>query len=132
MDVVSARRARGAAAQAVKFERVFWSREAERGLNKTFGDDRDVLISGVLDGTIELNRVNGGQAWLATRIDGKTLIVVAVQGKGLLSIAPLLHAAAKSRGLKDVRFWTRRPALARMLKNYGFDQTEVCFRMVIA
>jgi hypothetical protein len=115
--------------QAVTFEKRAWDAEAERGLSRTLGDYRDEMVRNIRDGVNELYRVNGGQSWLVTRVEGNALVVVCVQGSGLKDLAAVLHQAMQAHGLKRALFWTRRPALARMLKRYGFVEKETLFEM---
>jgi hypothetical protein len=117
--------------QAVTFEKREWDAEAERGLSRTLGDYRDEMVRNIRDGVNELYRINGGQSWLVTRVEGKALVVVCVQGSGLKDLAAVLHQAMQAHGLKRALFWTQRPALARMLKRYGFAAKETLFEMKI-
>jgi hypothetical protein len=113
----------------VTFERREWDAEAERGLCRTLGDYRDETVRNIEAKVNELYRVNGGQSWLIVRVDGDALVVVCVQGAGLMDLAECLYEVMKEKGLKRALFWTRRPALARMLKRYGFQAKETLFEM---
>lgn len=122
----------GNPAPLTTFEKVGWTDEAERGLSETFGFDREAIIEGVQAGTLECWRINGGKAWMVTRIEQRELVVCCLQGSGLARLAPVIYRIAQRNGLRAIRFYTRRPGLARMLKRYGFVAAETMYRCEVA
>lgn len=109
-------------------KRSAWCAEAERNLAKTFGNDREAIIARVNAGTMELWKINGGQAWMVTRAAFGVLTVCCLEGSGLAGIAPAIMRIAISNGMEAVEFWTRRPGLARLLRAFNLEQLETGYR----
>ena len=62
---------------------------------------------------------------------GKALLIVAMEGEGVHEISKWVYAAAKKSGCSSVRFHTNRPALQRMVSEYGFTERERVYAMEI-
>jgi hypothetical protein len=62
------------------------------------------------------------------RPEGSELVIVCAEGRNLLKAAPKITQAARKAGFSTMRFHTERPALARLLNNYGFYEAERIFR----
>lgn len=123
-------------APPVIFRRVrLWCTQAERALANTFDGELEVIRELVDLGRFDLYEIDDGRAWMVTRIDGDVLTICCYQGRDLARDAPLVIAAARRRGLGELGFLTRRPALGRMLARFGFaavgtsDQGHTIFRM---
>jgi len=101
----------------VKIEKhAAWSERAERGLNKTLGDERASIVADVNAGPLELWEIDGGQAWLITCVAESELAVCCVQGRGLVELADVLIKLSRAQGLKRIRWFTKRPAMKRLLR----------------
>jgi hypothetical protein len=109
-----------------------WCLEAERGLCESFGGDRDELVAGVEQGTLELWKLNDGKAWMITRVSRGVLVVHCFQGEGLRAIAPAVHRIAQRNGLQAIEFWTARPGLARMLRALRFSPIVTAYRCEVS
>lgn len=96
-----------------------WCAAAERVLGPTLGTERDSIVDDVNQGRAELFEVNGGEAWVITvaSLDDEALCVCCVAGEGLIELSTVLVELAGATGLKRVRFFTRRPALKRLLRH---------------
>jgi hypothetical protein len=114
--------------------RVAWSDQAAAGLAGTFGHDRDAIEAGVKCGTLELYRLERGGvvSWMVTRYESGEWTVCCYQGEGLEDLAPRMFAFARNLGLKAIRFYTSRPAIARLLSAHGFTAEETVYRAEVA
>lgn len=90
---------------------------AANALRQVTGEDHESVIREVNTGTSELWRVDG-HSYLVTCVDASSreLIVCAYIGRDVMTIADVLYRLAKRQGLVAIRFFTRRPALARQLR----------------
>lgn len=95
-----------------------WSDEADRALAGVVGEDRAEIVDGVNAGRLELYRLNSGQAYVVLQADALTreLIVVCLAGCGMHEIRDWLASVVRDHGLKAARFFTQRPALARLVE----------------
>lgn len=93
-----------------------WSDRAERGLALTLTDDRASLVADVNAGRVELWEIDDGACWLVTCVAAGELVICCVQGTGLRPLAAVLVGIARRQGLHRIRWFTKRPALQRMLK----------------
>lgn len=100
---------------------------ALRVLAEVMAEDSESVIADVERGTCELWRVDG-DSYLVTNVDtaSRELIVCCYAGRDVLAIAAVLYRIARNQNLQAVRFFTKRPALARklqrgfpLLKEYG-------------
>ena len=111
-----------------------WCDAADAALRAVLAEDRESMIASVNAGRCELWSVNGARAWLITHVEFETreLIVCCVAGEGLSAIAAALYRIAQRNGLTAARFFTQRPALARLLRGYGFQCIGRVYRCEIA
>lgn len=116
----------------MRFERLPSLRLAEIETD-TFGGsaDRDIIADEIERGISELWRIDDGKAYMVTRMETDELVIVAFQGKGLANVAPILVETAKRHGLDSIRFHTKRPALARLLKHWQPEHVEHVYRVHI-
>ncbi len=106
-----------------------WNDEAERGLAQTFGHDRDLLIAGVNDGSLELFKLWGGAAWMITRMEAGVLTCCCYQGAHVRDAMAAMVAESHRLGLKAIQFYTRRPGLARLLAEFHPEPQETVYRI---
>lgn len=104
-----------------------WTSEAEEGLCYALGDDRDIIAAAVNAGRLECYRLFGGEAYMVTRVERGTVTVCCYQGARAREAAEWLFEHARAKGLGRVRFHTRRPGLARLLKGFRFEHREHVF-----
>lgn len=99
--------------------------EAHAALAAVMAEDAAAVMRDVSSGACELWCVNG-DSWLVTNVDtdARELAVCCYAGRDVLVIADALYRIARKQDLRAVRFFTKRPALARLLKK-GFPQLEV-------
>lgn len=90
---------------------------ASNALKQVTGEDHESVIREVNAGTSELWRVDG-HSYLVTCVDASSreLIVCCYVGRDVMAIADVLYRLARRQGLCAIRFFTRRPALARQLR----------------
>ncbi len=74
----------------------------------------------IQQGIAELWRINGGAAWMITRVEGSELVVCCLAGRDLLPVCAVLYRAASLRGLSSIRFHTGRRGLARLVNRGGY------------
>lgn len=111
------------------FERVAWSEEAERGLDETFREAGADPVRELIDsGQAELWRINRGESWMVTRLEGNELNVICLQGRDIHPIAEQVIAHARSQGIDSVRFHTLWRGLGRMLERHGFELVDLIYR----
>jgi hypothetical protein len=112
----------------VNIERIRnWTPELEEGLCYALGGDRDIIAAAVNAGRLEAFRLFGGEAYMVTRVERGTITVCCYQGARVREAAEWLFERKKQLGLGPVRFHTRRPGLARLLKGFGFEHKEHVF-----
>lgn len=106
----------------ITLERTAWTKQAREALSETLGDDEKEIASGVSAGKLECWNVNNGSLWLVTSVDKSTneLIVCCAAGSGLDVFLPTLNRIVLKNGLKGGRFFTKRKALARLIRKAGF------------
>jgi hypothetical protein len=94
-----------------------WTAAAAAALNAVAAEDAASLAREVDAGTSELWCVDD-HSYLVTCVDtsSRELIVCCYVGRDVLAIADVLYRIARKQGLCAVRFFTRRPALARKLR----------------
>lgn len=107
-----------------------WTPEASAALRQVTGEDHDSVAREVDAGTSELWLVSG-HSFLVTNVDtsSRELIVCCYAGRDVLAIADVLYKLARKQGLCAVRFFTKRPALARQLRR-RFDDLRKPFGYV--
>lgn len=93
-----------------------WNDAAAAALREVTAEDEASIARDVDAGTCQLWRVND-HSYLVTNVDASSreLIVCCYAGRDVLAIADVLYRIARDQGLQAVRFFTKRPALARLL-----------------
>jgi hypothetical protein len=113
----------------VKFEKVRpWCEELDRGLAQTFGHDHDAIVAGVNSGYLEAYRMWDGAAYMVTRVEKGVLTVCCYQGERVVEAMRWMNARSRMLGLHAIVFYTRRPGLARLLKEFDFQLDDYVFR----
>lgn len=114
---------------SVKWERLpTWSPELEAGLSKTLRRDRAAIVAGVNGGWLEAYRINSGEAYMITRVEKGVLTCCCFQGRGVAAVMQWMWDRCEALGLTDIVFFTQRPALARLLKQFHFELDDYVFR----
>lgn len=104
-----------------------WTPEADEGLSYALGEDRDIIAAAVNAGRLELFRLWGGAAYMVTRVERGTVTCCCYQGERAREAGRWLFERARALGLHRVRFHTKRPGLARLLSEFGFEHKEHVF-----
>lgn len=92
-----------------------WCPEAEAGLSQVFDRDHDDIVAGVNRGRFELFRLWDGAAYMVTLTDRRLVTVCCYQGERAIETLRWLRARCQRLGIPAIEFFTRRPALARLL-----------------
>lgn len=72
---------------------------------------------------------DGSKTYWILRPEGTVLVMMCVNGVKLKEALTIWYPAVIKAGFTSVRFHTQRPALARMLKDWGPTLTEYVFRV---
>lgn len=125
-------RSAAAPTRALKFERrAQWCAEADAGLSETFGHDYELIVQGVNAGALELWKLWDGEAWMVTRMEAGVLTCCCYQGSNVRDAMQHMVDDSKRLGLKAVVFFTKRPGLARLLREFNPTQEETVYRIKI-
>lgn len=89
------------------------------------------LAQEVEAGVVGLYEVNQGRAYAVLRNESPELVVCVYQGEGLKQFADYMYENAGKNGFKSVRFHTRRPGIARMIKHLNPEPVEHVLRVKI-
>jgi hypothetical protein len=117
----------------MKIEKVRpWCAELDQGLSETLRRDRQSLMDGVNGGWLEAYRLWDGQAYMVTRVERGTLTCCCYQGSRVVDAMRWMRARALKLGLTDIVFFTQRPALAKLLKEFNFELDDFVFRARVA
>lgn len=89
-----------------------WAEVVQR-LGNTLGGERDraILQDELSRGVLSVWQI--GAATVATRGEGSELVIVAMQGRGLDQVLPVITESATRQGFKTIRAHTDRPGLLR-------------------
>lgn len=98
-------------------------------MQKALGDDFDYLAAEIENDRAELWECNGGDAYMITRVEADHLVICCYEGKSARQVVPHLIAAAQEKNLTALRFHSKRPALARLLKDYNPELIEYVYRI---
>lgn len=101
----------------------------ENAITEAFGSDAGFIRREIESGSCALWRLNRGQVYMVTRGEGAECVIVALEGVGLHDVAPDIIASVKRSGFESIRFHSKRPALCRMLKRYGFQERERVYEL---
>jgi hypothetical protein len=117
----------------MKIEKIFpWSPEAERGLSRSLGRDRDAIVTGVNSRGLECYRLWDGQAYMVTRVAEGELTVCCYEGARTVEACAWLRAQCQRLGIRWIRFHTERPALPRLLQKFNFQLAEYVYECEVA
>lgn len=118
--------------EALRIENAPWSDAAEAAL--TDEASRSCLAHLKLEvqqgiSTLWRCRSAAGELWLITRLDKNPTewVMCLAVGRGLAQVAPQFIRAARDRGW-PMRVHTESPAVARLLRRYGFAVAEFVLR----
>ena len=112
----------------IEVRRVGWSAVVDR-LRATFEGDEAEIKQDVDSGVAVCWLV--GEVAMITRREGSELVVMCLAGNDLKSIGAVFMAAAKNAGCKTMRCHTKRPALGRHLREFGFQPCETILRAAL-
>jgi len=119
----------------IKIEPVPWCDEAAVGLSRALGDDLRVMRDEVESNRAQLWKVHG-YGFLVTRIEsdcnGKTLVLVAAEGRGIDAITPVLIDVAKANGIGFLRVHSARKGMGRILKKHGYRYLETVYLLEVS
>lgn len=111
--------------EKVKATKRAWGVEAEAALVVSMGQDADILAEQVKAGIAEcwhFEQAQNVELWAIVRREKNELVVCCLEGIGARRVVPLIEQAAKNAGCDAVRAHTKRPALARMFKDYRIKE----------
>lgn len=117
-------------AAAAVVRKAAWSAEVEQKLAPVLREYLPAIRDNVESGKNQLWIVNS-TLHLVTWMDTQELVIVAAAGTGLREFAPYLYRAAQQAGATTIRFHTKRPALARLLSEWGFKERERVYAMEV-
>lgn len=112
-------------------ERCPWA-EARPALEGTLGEGEQEIEQEVSDGLAVAWRIEGGAAYLLTRLEctdhGDELVIVCGKGRGVADAMPEIQRRARAQGIASMRFHTPNAALGRLAGRYGFQEAERVYR----
>jgi hypothetical protein len=114
------------------FAKSDWSAEARENLSRALDVDIDLIGEQVKRGLASLWIIDGGTAYMVSRREFDTLVIVAYQGSNLRGTAPYIIRVAQANGCTDIRFHTNNPALIRLLREYDPDPIEYVCRIKVS
>lgn len=120
------------AMEKIKATRSGWGVDAEAALIVSMGEDAEILANQVKAGIAECWHFEQGETvdiWAIVRREYDELVVCCLEGIGARSVVPLIEQAAKKAGCVTLRAHTKRPALARMFKDWYLE--EYVYKKVI-
>jgi hypothetical protein len=117
----------------MKIEKIFpWSPELDQGLSETFAGDYAEIVQGVNARQLEAYRMWDGAAYMVTRVEKGVLTCCCYQGSRLVEAMDWMRARSSQLGLTDIVFFTKRPALQRLLRKFDFQLDAQVFRARVA
>lgn len=117
----------------MKIEKVRpWCDELDKGLGRVLRRDREVIIAGVNGGWLEAYRMWDGQAYMVTRVEKGVLTCCCYQGARVVEAMRWMRGRSAALGLTDIVFFTQRPGLARLLKDFNFELDDYVYRARVA
>lgn len=111
-----------------KPQAVAWTTSTTQGLKNALGEDLPIIRQEVECGLSRLWYFEPG-TWMVTRVEGRELVVVALEGGGLKHIMPVLISRAKAQGFKSLRAHTNKPGLEKYLQRWGVSRREIVLEM---
>lgn len=116
-------------AQNITVEPVDFS-EAVKHLKESIAGDSATLELQCKNKTAQCWKIKNGQAYMLTRNHGLELVICCMEGEKLYEITAGIIEAAKKSGFTSIRFHTKRPALARLIKA-DVELVEYVYRKVL-
>lgn len=116
----------------MRFVRSDWSSEARENLSRALDCDIDLIAEQVKRDVARLWIIDDGAAYMVTRRELETLVIVAYEGSALKETTPHVMRAAIVLGCKELRFHTNNPALIRMLREFDPQPIEYVMRIKVA
>lgn len=113
---------------AINPQAVAWTAGADQGLKTALGEDLPFIRQEVERGISSLWYIPPG-TWMVTRAEGTELVIVALEGRGLEKIMPVLISRAKAQGFTTLRAHTERPGLEKYLKRWGASRREIVLEL---
>ena len=113
------------------FVRSNWSDEARVNLARALDVDIDLIGEQVKRGISDLWVIDNGAAYMVTRREFDTFVVVAYEGIKLKETAAYVIRLAQATGCREIRFHTNKPALIRMLREYDPEPIEYVMRIKV-
>jgi hypothetical protein len=117
----------------IEVERVpRWTQAAEAAMARCFPAGDTFNYPELVDaGAVELYRVDGGRIYFMCEAAAGELVVHAIEGQEVHSVARFIINAARAKGLRAIRFTTHTKGLGRMLSRYGFEPIETTYRLAL-
>jgi hypothetical protein len=117
----------------MKIEKIYpWCGELDQGLSEVFGNDYDAIVRGVNARHLEAYRMWDGAAYMITRVELGVLTCCCYQGARVVEAMRWMRGRSAALGLHAIVFYTQRPALARLLKEFNFELQDYVFRAKVA
>lgn len=101
------------------FERWHWTYSVHSALLPALGVDINEIKQEVISGECMLFLVKPSKTWVVLRVEGNELVVVAMVGSGAITVSQALYDECVKQGMNSLRFHTKRPGLARLLKKFN-------------
>lgn len=84
-------------------------------------------------GEVQVWSIDDGRCYLCTRAertaDGRELVIVAAEGRGLVACWPFIAQRAAALGFDSIRFHATNPAMGRMARAHGFVEVERVYKV---
>lgn len=106
-----------------------WSAELAAGLGDTVGRDAEEIREGIEAGWLEAYRLFDGRAYMVTRTEGRTLTCCCYRGERVAEAVAWVLERAPRIGVDRIVFHTRRPGLARLLRQFKPALLETVFEI---
>lgn len=113
------------------FAKSNWSEEAKANLSRALDVDIDLIGEQVKRGIATLWIIDSGAAYMVTRREFDTFVVVAYEGSNLREATAHVIRVAQMGGCHDIRFHTNNPALIRLLREYDPEPIEYVMRIKV-
>lgn len=111
-----------------------WTYDIARQLMRACGDDIADIADDVMSGRAELFEVQK-KGYVVLRLEqlvnGKELVIVAGEGRGLREVMPVLIDIGINNGANSIRLHTQRKGIEKMAGRFGFLRDEVVMKKVI-
>lgn len=109
-----------------------WDEIARDSLARSLDVDIDLIGEQVKRGIASLWIIDNGAAYMVTRREFETFVVVAYEGAQLRETTPYVMRVAQASGCSEIRFHTNNPALIRMLREFNPEPIEYVMRIKVS